>query len=249
MSDNFQMKRITASIFLLSLLIKPTAAWAVNMSSEHYKIQWGNMNIGSGNLQGESDPYGLGVTMGELTPGYYSKNGYIVRSGFQYIHSIIPFSFTITNLELELGNLSPETPSTAYTDLKVRAGGAGGYQVLVYQDHDLRSFFYPSVEDIPKTSCDNSDCNKDIAGVWQQNTTYGFGINMSGSDIPLDFAGSTYYRALADKEKGETPAELMFSENVTSLSEARATFKANISSLQSAGNYENSIIFIAVPGY
>lgn len=249
MSDNSQMIRITASILLLGLLIKPAAALAVNMSSEHYKIQWGNMNIGSGNLQGETDSYGLGVTMGELAPGYYSKNGYIVRSGFQYIHSIIPFSFIITDLELELGNLSPENPSTAYTDLKVRAGGAGGYQVLVYQDHDLRSFFYPSVEDIPKTSCDSSDCDKDIAGVWEQNTVYGFGINMSGDDVPVDFAGSTYYRALADKEEGEAPVELMSSENVTSLSEARATFKANISSLQPAGDYENSIIFIAIPGY
>jgi len=243
------MKRLIASVILFILITKPVAVWAVNMYSEHYTIQWGNMNIGSGNLQGEEDPYGLGVTMGELAPGYFSKNGYIVRSGFQYIHSIIPFSFTITDLELELGNLYPETPSTAFTDLKVSAGGANGYQVLVYQDHDLRSFFYPSVEDIPKTVCDNSDCDKDTAGIWNQTTTHGFGINMSGDDVPVGFVGDTYYRALADKEEGEGPVELMSSEDVTSLSEARATFKVNVSSLQAAGDYENSIMFIAVPGY
>ena len=63
------------------------------MTSDSYQIDWPNLNMGAG--VPSSGNYGLGVTTGQISPGLYSSTGYKVRAGFQYIHSIIPFTFTV----------------------------------------------------------------------------------------------------------------------------------------------------------
>ncbi|MCD6225690.1 hypothetical protein J7J95_01245 [bacterium] len=217
---------------------------AVNMTSNSYKIQWGNINIGSG--EQSSSSYQLSATLGQIAPGKFSSTGYIVRAGFQYIHSVIPFSFTISDLSIDFGSLVAQTPKTATNTLTVSAGGAGGYQVLAYENHPLRS---EQNEDIPDTTCDSGTCSETTADVWTQNTTYGFGFNMSGDDVPSDFVDSTYFRQFANKENNESPQVVMSSNSVTSSATATVTYKVNISSSQAAGNYENAITFVAIPIY
>jgi len=217
---------------------------AVNMESDSYKIQWGNINIGARNQS--SDNYNLGVTIGQIAPGLYTDTGYKVRAGFQYIHSIIPFSFAISDLTIDLGSLVIETPSTDSHTLTVSAGGAGGYQVLAYEDHPLRSRQGAEIAD---TICDNGSCDETSAEVWAQNTTYGFGFNISGDDVPADFVDATYFRQFADDEGGETHQAVMSKSSVTTQSQATVTYKVNISSTQEAGRYETGIVYIAVPIY
>ncbi len=239
-------KKICFLLIIFCLGFCP-AAFAVNMFSDDYQIQWGNINIGSGKVGQGGEPYQLGITMGQIAPGLYSfENGYIVKAGFQYIHSIIPFYFKISKLAIDFGTLSPETPAIDGLNLIVKAGGAGGYQVLAFEDHPLRSDFGL---DIPDTTCDTGICDESDADPWTQTNKYGFGFNMSGDHIPQDFVDSTYFRQFADQESGETAKVIMGSEAVTRAATSSATFKVNISPLQQAGNYKNSLVFIAVPKY
>ncbi len=214
------------------------------MSSDSYKIQWGNINIGGGKKS--STGYTITDTIGQIAPGLYSSTGFSVRSGFQYIYTLVPFSFTISDLSIDLGSLNPQNPSTDTNQLTVTAGGAGGYQVLAFEDHPLRS---EGGIDISDTTCDTGNCDETNAEPWTQNNIYGFGFNINGDDIPSDFVDTTYFRQFANSESGEIPQSVMVGTSVTETSQATVTYKANVSATQATGNYETGIVYIAVPTY
>ncbi len=242
---NLKIFFLISSLLLITYYALPvTKPKAVNMESENYRIQWGNINIGSDKQS--SDSFNLDVTMGQIAPGLYTGAGYTVRAGFQYIHTIIPFSFTISKLNIELGLLTPSVPSTDTNQLTVSAGGAGGYQVLAFESHPLRS---ENNHDIPDTTCDNELCDETNAEEWIEDTTYGFGFNIQGDDIPADFETSDYYRQFADDEAEEEHQTVMSNDQATSQAQATVTYKANVSANQETGNYETSIVYIAVPRY
>lgn len=229
---------------ILIFLYSQIPSQAVNMSSDSYKIQWGNINIGGGRKT--SGSYTVTDTIGQMAPGPYSSTGYKVRAGFQYIYTIIPFSFTISDLEIDLGSLTPGTTATDTNQLTVTAGGAGGYQVLAFEDHPLRN---ESSIDIPDTTCDTGTCDETDADPWTENDKYGFGFNINGDDTPSDFVDTTYYRQFADDESNETHQPVMIGTSVTESSQATVTYKANVSATQAMGNYETGIVYIAVPTY
>lgn len=247
MTKNKNIKLILILCILYSIFyILPSilTARAVNMSSENYKIQWGNINIGGDKKSSSS--YTVTDTIGQNAPGLYTGTGYTVRSGFQYIHTLVPFTFVISDLTMDLGSLSIGVSSVDTNTLTVSAGGANGYEVLVYESHPLRS---ENNNDIPDTTCDNGNCDQTNAEVWSQDTTYGFGYNIQGDDVPTDFADSTYFRQFADDESGEVHQSVMSNNSVTDESQATVTYKANISATQETGNYETTIVYIAIPRY
>lgn len=174
----------------------------------------------------------------------------MVLSGFQYIHSIIPFSFAISPIAIPFGPLTPGIPKTVTQTLTVSAGGAGGYQVTARENNPLK--ILSSTPTIPDTTCDVS-CDETTAGVWSEATTYGFGYTMHGNDVPSPFptaapAGSDY-KQFADTSKSE-PAEIVMSSVKVGRSRvSTVTYKVNISSLQEAGQYQNIIYYTAIPGY
>lgn len=220
---------------------------AINMDSSQYRIRYSNLNFGS--TDSTSTNYSLSTTAGQLAARQFSSAGYIVKAGFQYWQSIIPFTFSISSIGIQLGTLTPQSASTATTQLTVTFGGAGQYQVTAVEVGTLRTA--NDVNSIPDTSCNGGaqTCTETSANVWNSSTTYGFGYNMSGQDIPGDFTNSTYYRPFADSSLGETPANVMSSTNVTSSSQATVTFKANISNVQAAGSYQTLIKFTATPSF
>lgn len=240
------------SIFLIFILIfafcilhfKKT--FAVNMESPRFKIESANTSIASG--EKSSSNYKLSDTLGQLAAGEFSSSGYIVKAGFQYIKSIIPFRFTISNTNINLGTLLPNTPSTATTTLTVSFGAAGQYQVLAYEIHPLKTL---SGQIIPDTSCNGGSetCTEMLAKNWTSNSAYGFGYNISGDDIPADFDSSSKFRPFPDLSASENPAVIMSSNNVGKNRQATITFKANISPVQPAGSYQTVINFIATPSF
>jgi hypothetical protein len=239
-------KPLLLTIFLLATcyLLLTTDSKAVNMQSDNYQIQWGNINIGGGRKSSTS--YTVTDTIGQSAAGLYSSTGYIVRAGFQYIYTIVPFSFTISDLEMDLGSLIPGTTATATNQLTVSAGGAGGYQVLAFEDHRLKN---ESGVYIPDTTCDTDSCDETDADPWTQNDKYGFGFNINGDDVPTDFVNSTYYRQFADDELDEAHQAVMVGTSATESSQATVTYKANISATQAMGNYQTGIAYIALPTY
>jgi len=233
-------------IIVIAVIITPLASAQSTIRSPNYKIDWPNINMGAG--LPTSTNYKMGVTTGQTAPGLYTSTGYKIRAGFQYIHSIIPFSFSISDISIDFGTLTPGTPTTQTNTLTVSVGGAGGYTVKVSENNPLKS---TAGATIPDTLCDGgaNTCTETTAKPWTSNSAYGFGFNMSGTDIPADFVDSTYFRQFADRSAGESAQTVMAGANVGRNKQATVTYKVNISNLQPAGRYENILSFLAIPSY
>lgn len=235
------LKIILLSCTLIVFCAIPVLAQE-KVESANYRIIFPNFNSGAGIPT--STNYNLNTTLGQTAPGLFTSAGYITKSGFQYIHSIIPFSFSVSDIQKNFGLLTPDTPSTMTSTLTVSAGGAGGYSVKASENKPLTS----GTDTIIDTLCDTS-CSETAAAVWTSTTKYGFGFNMTGDDISTDFINNTYFRQFADRNSGETQKTIMSSVNVGRQRVATITYKANISGVQSAGIYQNVIMFTAIPGY
>ncbi|MDO8741869.1 MAG: hypothetical protein Q7J11_01860, partial [Candidatus Roizmanbacteria bacterium] len=223
-----------------------TPVLAVAMDSSRFKIESANVEVAGGNKS--SNSYKLVDTIGQLAAGQYSSNGYVVKAGFQYLHSAIPFRFSISNINTVLGTLAPNTPSTATTNLFVYFGGAGQYQVTAIEEGPLKT---QSGNTVPDTICDGggNTCSESLAKIWTSPSAYGFGYSTSNNDILADFIDSTYYRPFPDQTAAESPATVMTSANVGKNRQSTVTFKTNISSVQPAGSYQTVINFVATPSY
>ncbi|MGB9707454.1 MAG: hypothetical protein ACPL1D_01745 [Microgenomates group bacterium] len=221
--------------------------FAVSMESPLFKIESASVSNAAG--EKSSTNYRLSDTLGQLAAGEFSSTGYIIKAGFQYIHSIIPFSFSISKTRIDLGTLLPNTPSTDQTVLTVSFGSSGQYQVTAQEIGPLSTL--NGANFIPDTQCDggSNTCNETLAKPWTNNSAYGFGYNMSGNDIPSDFIDSTYFRPFPDRLQNEPPAIVMSSTNVGRNRQATMTFKVNVSSVQPAGNYQTVINFVATPSF
>ena len=242
---------LKGSIFVLALytgyFILNTHVQAINMNSDRYRIQFGETNIGSKDTS--SSNYYLNNTVGELAAGEFQSSGYIVKAGFEYIHSIIPFSFSVSNTTIDLGTLAPNIPSTDTTTLTVSFGGAGLYQVTAEEIGKLRTF--SGAFTIPDTQCDGGvdTCTQSSAKPWTSASAYGFGYNMTGQDIPGDFTDATYYRPFPDRNLGDTPRVVMTNVDVGRNRQSTMTVKGNASSAQEGGTYQTVINFVATPSY
>lgn len=242
-------------LFLFLFLFSP-ACFAQNFTSASFHIDWGNFNMTSGKKN--STNYQLTDTVGQNAPGRFDSEGFIVKSGFQYIYDpTYRFSFSISKLNINFGSVVPGIGSTDTNIITITSPGLSGYQILVSQNHPLQ---INSSRQIPNTKCDASNCSLNFSSPWVNNTTYGFGFNAIGindSGVVTDigtsnyFTNATYFRPFADKSAmpSEASAIIMSENRPTKKRSARITYKVNIASNQSAGNYQNAITFIAVPKY
>ena len=240
---------------LLPLFFLPLfPALAQHFESSSYIIDWGNFNITSGKKT--SANYQLTDTVGQNAPGQYDSSGYILKSGFQYIYDTFnQLSFQIDDLSIELGTLTPQSPSTDSNIITISTPSGHGYQITAHQSHPL---WINASSYIPDTTCDSGTCSETSSGVWTQNTAYGFGFNAmgigsSGENTGIGtsslFPDQTYYRQFANATDSEIPQTIMEEDSPVKDRSARITYKANISTLQAAGQYQNSIIFTAVSKY
>jgi hypothetical protein len=237
-------------IILVSLILNLKSSPAVNaqtMSNGSYIIQMGNLNSISGKPTGSG--FKLSYTSGQTGPGLYSGTNYKVRAGFQYISSIIPFRFSITNNFIDFGTVDPTTPVLRTSLLTVSNGSAYGYQVTASQNHNLR--VNSSGFEIPPTACGDSGptCDSNTAGPWTSTLTYGFGYrcdNQTGADCDSQFSNSSYYKPFIASPSAVT---VMSGITVSRSKVAQITYKLNISGTQVAGLYTNVINYIATPTF
>lgn len=220
--------------------------FAVNMNSSQFEIQSANVTTGSGDSSSTS--YKISDTLGQMAAGQFSSNGYVIKAGFQYLHSIIPFRFSISNTNINFGTLVPNTPSTATTNLTISFGNSGKYQVTAIEEDQLKT---QSGSAVPDTSCNGggNTCTESNAKVWDSNSTYGFGYNMSGNDIPTDFIDTSYFRPFPNRTTAGSPETIMTSPNVSKSRISTLAFKVNISPIQTSGSYQTIINFVATPSY
>jgi len=243
----FTLSLISFGLFLNSIGAKSLAqVGGGRLYNDKYILHQANFNFTSGKASNAS--YGLGFTGGELAQGLFSGANYIVRSGFQYYYSIIPFEFAVSSQFVDFGPLVPGTPVTRTNRLTLSNGSAFGYEVLVFENHPLRN--NPTGLDIPDTTCDSGTCSETTAAAWTLGTTYGFGYrcdDITGTECSSDFATSTFYKQFASSESAELAQPVMSGSDVGRDFESEVTYKVNISSTQPAGLYQNQIIYVAVP--
>ena len=232
--------------FIIFTIFTPNSSVADFLFSNSFNIEMSTVNIGGGQLRSPS--YEVGSTIGQTIQGKFGLTGFLVKAGFQYIHPLTPFTFTISNLDINFGSLVPGTPSTGTTILSVTTGAAFGYAVKTVADHALR--IINGVPTIPNTSCDlASPCTITDATSWTDNARYGFGYNMAGDDVDTgDFVNSTYYRPFP-MQGVDSPSTVMSRSGVATDSSATATYKVNVAGSQAAGTYQNNIQYIAIPAF
>jgi hypothetical protein len=243
--------------FLLStfyFLLNTGYIFAQHFSSSNYIIDWGNFNMTSGSKT--SLHYSLTDNVGQNAPGSYTATGYILKSGFEYIYDTFnQFSFSIDNLAIDLGSLASGVASTATNIITLTTPSGHGYLVMAQESHPLSQ---STGITIPDTTCDiGSTCTVSVSGVWSGASYYGFGfnaigINSSGVATGIGTSGyflnNTYYRPFAAVPPGS--GQVIMSEPLPAKNRsARISYKVNVSTSQSAGNYQNAIIFTAVPFY
>jgi len=228
---------------ILLFLVPPLVS--ANMSSDSYEIQYGNVNMTSGEKSKEG-AYKVTDTVGQTAPGEYSKNGYVVKSGFQYIYTIGAFGFSLSTTTINLGMLSDQAFSDGSVTMTVSTRG-GGYIVRAYESYPLRHS--SGNTSIPDTTCDSGNCTEATADVWTDPGNEGFGYTLSGSDIPAAFVNTTYFKQFADGASSEQPQTVMSSSSYVKDRQATMTVRAAAAGSRAAGNYENSLIFIATPNY
>lgn len=231
---------------------------ASTMESPQYIIQMPNINSGSDTYRSASAT--MSATLGQLAAEKFSSAGYLVRAGFQYYHSLFPFSFSISNTRVDFGEMTPNVPATASAILQVAFGGAGQYQVTAAEQGPLTRL--GGSETIADTLCDSGPCDINTSQPWINASTTGFGYKMAGVDIPTTFTscGDTCYRQFSDTVTipVENPVAIMSSQNVTVdlsskpkdiIHQSTITYKLNVSAIQAAGTYQTIIHYVATPSY
>lgn len=241
------LKPLIYSFFSLILLTSTTPlALADTLTSPAFEIDMSTINITGGSKSSAS--FKLTDTVGQTFQGRFDSAGYVLKAGFQYIYTQTPFTFTISNLDLNFGSLISGTPSLLTNLLTVTTGSAYGYTVKTIEDHPLR--LNNGVTTIPDTSCDlASPCTQSDATVWADNARYGFGYNIQGTDVDIaDFVNNSYFRPFPVQNLDQ-PATIMSRVGVATNSAATVTYKVNISGAQAAGTYQNNLQFIAIPSF
>ncbi|MCW1949374.1 MAG: hypothetical protein KIH89_002925 [Candidatus Shapirobacteria bacterium] len=251
MKTNFLILIILILGFIFQLQTKSLLAQSFDSASYH--IDWGNFNMTSGKKT--STNYQLTDTVGQNAPGKFTSTGFIVKSGFQYIYdSMEKFSFSISDISLDFGSLTPNIGSTQSNTISITTPSGKGYEILTIANHPLQTIASAT---IPDTTCDTS-CTISSSGVWSSSTKYGFGfnaigINSSGAATNIGtssyFTDSTYFRPFAATSRSESPQTVMSENSPVKNRSARITYKINISRNQPSGDYENLINLIAIPKY
>lgn len=244
-----QLSLFLSLIYLITMFSFVPSIFADNLKSSAFEIQMSTINITGGRKSNEDESINLTDTVGQTFQGQFNSAGYVILAGFQYINTLIPFSFRISDLDIDFGSLVPGAPDAPQTNvLTITTGSAFGYSVKAIEDHPLRRS--DDTTTIPDTACDlATPCTTSNADVWADNARYGFGYNMSGADVDTtDFVDSTYYRPFP-VQNIDDPAIVMSDTGIATSSSATVSYKVNISGSQAAGTYQNSIQYIAIPSF
>jgi hypothetical protein len=252
--NNVLFLNLISYFFILFFIFSfPEKIKSQSFTSPTYNIEFGNFNMTSGKKNSPS--YTLTDTVGQNAPGKFTNTGYVVKAGFQYIYDTLEkFSFSISDLDLPFGSLTPNIGSTQTNIITITTPSGHGYEILAIANHPLLVNNYT----IPDTSCNSNDCTKTTSAPWTLSTAYGFGfnalgINSSGTVTNIGtsnyFTDSTYYRPFASLSKNDLPQVFMSEDTRVKEHSAKITYKINISQNQASGTYSNLINLIAIPKY
>jgi len=243
--QNFLFATLIIYLSILFLILTVSKTSAQVMSNSSYVIQMGNLNSFAGKPTGTN--YKLSITSGESGQFLFTGTNYKVKAGFQYIHPLTPFRFTISSTFINFGVIVPTSPTTRTNTLTVSFESGHGYAVYVNNNHNLR--VNATGSEIQPTTCDAGSCTTTTGAAWTSSLAYGFGYrcdNISGTDCDSGFSTSTFYKQFA---ASPSAVLVMSSPNVGKNRQVQITYKVNIPGTQPAGLYTNVVNYIAFPTF
>lgn len=152
-----------------------------------------------------------------------------------------------TATELAYGTLTKDTEQILAQTLTVQTNASAGYTVTVQQDQDMTS---AGGADINAFNTGGPVTWASPAGTLSDNTTYGhMGVASDDSDLATSF-NAGFYQGL----NGTTPLEVMSHDGpadgtTQDAGIARVAYNIEITGLQEAGDYENTLTYICTPTY
>lgn len=133
-------------LLILLLIFAPHISLA--MSSETYKI---NADVvGAGGNLGTSETYKLTDTLGQPVIGIGGSETYNLKAGFWYMVNYA-LSLSVDSNTVNLGTITPGTPTTGQSILTVTTDSWGGYDLFTSQNHSM--MHTDATTTIPDYSC------------------------------------------------------------------------------------------------
>lgn len=121
------MKLVTIFLFLTFeicySILGPSEAWALDMSSEYFKIVNGTFS----NIKGTS-------TSNNYLSSDDISTGSLVRTKLPYINNDDPFIFSLSSNNLDFGELQTKTETLKNLQLVISTGSSSGFKLLSKQD-------------------------------------------------------------------------------------------------------------------
>jgi hypothetical protein len=157
------------------------------------------------------------------------------------------FSFSLSDLQVDYGVLSPTNPITRTTNFVFYNTTIGG-KILAWEDHPLRS---ENTIILPDTTCDNGQCNELRSSLWDNTLAFGFGFRCdiaTSQYCSKDFAESLAFMQFPDISNKETAAVIASFSSSPNAKEGKITYKVNAAGSQPPGQYTNTVTFLAIPG-
>lgn len=242
----FSLLLTTTLNFTLLTLNLPLAI-AQTMSSQNYVLHAGEINQGGGSASNKN--YTIDTSIGGNTLRSDQNSTYSVKSGVRESHTVGRFSFSISEMFIDFGQLYPTNPIIRTNRLSIESPTTASFSVIAYEDQPLKS---SSGSTIPNTTCDTGLCTSILSAPWTSTLTYGFGYrcdNIAGNNCAPDFTNSTYYKQFADTSKQQQAQTVLKGIASNQKSAGQISYKINISGTQSSEAYATNITFLAVPSY
>ena len=105
---------------------------------------------------------------------------------------------------------------------------------------------------IQDTTCDNGSCTPDIAALWANTLTYGFGYRCDSIDTNLcdqQLSTSNYFKPYPSEALNQSATAVLTTLTKKSQNTGTVTEKVNISGTQKTVSYNNSITYLAIPNF
>lgn len=160
---------------------------------------------------------------------------------------------TSSTSSLQFGILSPGASKTLAQQLSVITNAVEGYTVTVQQDGDLQSAAGDDIDTFIDGSAATATSWASPSATLGDEDTYGhFGVTYD--DDTMSSAGLAYgdgeYRGL----DGTNPAEVMYHDGpadgqTADKGKANAAYTIEITNLQEAGDYTNTLTYVCTPTY
>lgn len=165
---------------------------------------------------------------------------------------------TTTAYSVPFGSLA--TTSTFYDttqQLTVGTNADSGYLVTVFEDDELGKDG-ADTPNIPDTPCNSGPCTHTTSVEWNAAANYGFGYsleNVTGSDAKFTYSESARTfsakqfpnRTEGSTQDQDTNANIMSNAGPVSANSLYVCYRISVSGIQEAGNYYNTITYIATP--